>query len=339
MSKMSKSLAELDALADEMLAKSVKDTDDEDEITPDEIVDDSTPTPEEDTEDIHEKDVEKCGKSLKKGDGCCDDKDITKSDDDDDVEDDDLDDEDEDIDKCGGNLKKGANCDDDEDLDKGAGCKDCKKSDDGDDDLGEDDEDEDIEVEEDIEETEKSFRAQLEGDPLIKAMNDNSEYAYAITNVLSKSLADLQYGIRSAQRDQADATETIAKSMVALARRNEDLEQENKRLSRRINGLKKSFNEGIERILDAIDEMSSQPAGMRKSVSSVSIHDRDFGRSLGGAPSEGFDSLSKSQVLDILTNELYTGNQAVTNQDIIGYESGAPLRNDLQQLVAQKARH
>ena len=71
----------------------------------------------------------------------------------------------------------------------------------------------------------------------------------------------------------------------------------------------------------------------------VPIYDRDFGMSRDGVKAVGgFDSLSKSQVMTILNSELYAGNQNVTAQDIISYESGAPLRPDLQSLVASKVK-
>ena len=89
--------------------------------------------------------------------------------------------------------------------------------------------------------------------------------------------------------------------------------------------------------MDSLDTSSSQPAHMRKSMVAVNVHDRDFDRSVNGVKTVGgFDTLSKSQVLGVLDNEFRSGNQNVTPSDIISYESGAPLRQDLQSLVASK---
>mgnify|MGYP003291982845 CR=1 FL=1 len=120
---------------------------------------------------------------------------------------------------------------------------------------------------------------------------------------------------------------------------NKTLQTENERLTRRINKLEKSITVGFDKIMDSLDEMASQPAHMRKSMASVTVQDRDFERSIHGQQvTGGFESLSKAQVLTVLNNELYAGNQNITPSDIISYESGAPLRQDLQTLVASKLK-
>jgi hypothetical protein len=67
---------------------------------------------------------------------------------------------------------------------------------------------------------------------------------------------------------------------------------------------------------------------------SVNVQDRNFQKSLGNPPAG--EQLSKSEVLATLSSELYSGNPLVTPNDIIGYESGAPLRPEVQRLVMSK---
>ena len=72
--KLTKSLAELDSAADELLAKSKAAEDggkgDEENLTPDEVSDDSTATPdsEEGAGEGNDEDLEKCNDGVKKSD-------------------------------------------------------------------------------------------------------------------------------------------------------------------------------------------------------------------------------------------------------------------------------
>lgn len=296
--KLTKSLAELDAAADELLKKSQTAADDDDkaqqgdgnEPTPDEISDDSVATPEseEDAEDKQDNadDLEKCG------------------------------------DNCGA-VKKSEDSEpikDDEDNDEGEG-------DEGDEGEGE---------EPDAENIEKSLKDDFQASPVISQGMDTSEFISAVVEVLTKSLSDVQYDTQVAARANSNSNDILAKSITAVIASNQQLKADNDRLTRRINKLEKSISQGFDKIMDSLDTISSQPAHMRKSMAAV--YDKDFGASLNGAPAPtGFESLSKSQVMSILTAELYSGNPSVQNSDIISYESGAPLRTDLQSLVASKA--
>lgn len=293
--KLEKSLAELDAFADEMLAKSKaaeKDEDaDDNEVTPEEVSEDATPTSNsedaenaETDEETPEKNPEKKEDNVEKS---CNDSDLAKSD----------------------------NADEDETEE-------------------EPEEDEDEETPEDVE---KSIKDDFESDETVKKGMEGSEFYAAVVDIFAKSLGDMQYDVQSQGKAQAAATGILAKSLQAMMQANRTLQSDNERLTRRLNKLEKSMNKGFEQIMDSLDVMSSQPAHMRKSMASVSVHDRDFDSSLNGQKTiGGFESLSKSQVLTILNNELYSGNPNVTPQDIISYESGAPLRHDLQSFVASK---
>lgn len=296
--KLTKSLAELDAAADELLAKSKAAEDgkqgDEENLKPDEVSDDSTATPGSEAEEDADE-----GKAS-----------------------------DEELEKCGANCKKS---DDPEQL---------EKSDDGDGD--EDDEGSEEEPEEDektADEMEKSLKDDFQANEVIAQGMESSEFFSAVVEVLTKSLSDVQYDTMVASKEAGAANDVLAKSMNAMIVANAALRADNERLTRRINKLEKSITQGFDKIMDSLDEISSQPAHMRKSMRSVNVHDKDFGASLDGVQSPvGFESLSKSQVMTVLNNELYGGNPNITPQDIISYESGAPLRPDLQTLVASKVK-
>lgn len=288
--KLTKSLAELDSAADELLAKSKAAEDggkgDEENLTPEEVSDDSTSTPnsEEGAGEGSEEELEKCGDGVKKSD-------------------------------------------DPEQLDEG----------------GESEEEpsgkEPEEDEKTADEMEKSLKDDFQANEVIAQGMENSEFFSAVVEVLTKSLSDVQYDTMVASKGAEAANEVLAKSMNAMIVANAALRADNERLTRRINKLEKSITQGFEKIMDSLDEMSSQPAHMRKSMRAVNVHDKDFGASLDGVQTPGgFESLSKSQVLTVLNNELYGGNPNVLPTDIISYESGAPLRPDLQALVASKSK-
>lgn len=309
MNGLAKSLAELDELADEMLMKSsaAEDTQDKDEdVKPEEISDDSTDTDADaESNDAEDTNDEESNDEVKKSG---------------DVED----------------ITDGAN---DADMEKSCGgCDDTKKSEDSEEIPAADEEAEDEDEAADEEEVEKSIRDDFAADERIQKGMEASEFLGAIVEVISKSLSGVQYDVISGQKTQAGATDILAKSLKASLDMNAQLREDNARLTRRINKIEKSMASGFDRIMDSLDEISSQPVGMRKSVGSMQVIDRNFGASIEGTPVKGgFDSLNKSTVMDILTREMYAGNPSVSTSDIIGYESGAPLRQDLQQLVVSKA--
>lgn len=301
--KLTKSLAELEAAADELLKKS-KNAKDDDEKTS------------EDTGDVTPEEVSDSGSSTDE------DKNI----------------EDENQDEYAVDEKEVALAEEVEDPEPE---EDVKKSDsdktEDEEDSDDDDEDEDEELTPD--EVEKDVKEDFESDELVKKSMENSEFLSSVVDILAKSMSDVQYNVHVGNKAQSAASEILAKSIQAVMTSNKTLKEENERLTRRINKLEKSISAGFEKVMDSLDELASQPAHVRKSMASVSVVDRDFDRSLNGsAVIGGFESLNKSQVLAVLNNELYAGNQNVSPSDIISYESGAPLRQDLQALVVSKCK-
>lgn len=297
--KLTKSLAELEAAADELLKKSKNAKDDE--------------KTSEDTGDVTPEEVSDSGSSTDE------DKNI----------------EDENQDEDAVDEKEVALAEEVEDPED----EDVKKSDS---DKTEDEEDTEADEDEDEltpDEVEKDVKEDFESDELVKKSMENSEFLSSVVDILAKSMSDVQYNVHVGNKAQSAASEILAKSIQAVMTSNKTLKEENERLTRRINKLEKSISAGFEKVMDSLDELASQPAHVRKSMASVSVVDRDFDRSLNGsAVIGGFESLNKSQVLAVLNNELYAGNQNVSPSDIISYESGAPLRQDLQALVVSKCK-
>lgn len=286
--RLTKSLAELDAAADELLAKSKAaeeesaDEEKEEEVKPEEVSEEVTSDEKEEAEETEDKEetVEKSEES------------------------DELSEEEDE------KSEETEDSDEDEDEEEGT-----------------------------AEDVQKSFQEDFEADETIQKGVGDSEFNAAVIEILAKALGDMQYDIHRSGKTQGAATDILAKSLQAVMQTNQRLQADNDKLTRRINKLEKSITHGFERVMDSLDEISSQPASMRKSVASIAVHDRDFGQSLNGHKTvTGFESLSKAQVLGVLNAELYAGNQNVTPSDIISYESGAPLREDLKALVSNKCR-
>lgn len=286
--RLTKSLAELDAAADELLAKSKAaeeesaDEEKEEEVKPEEVSEEATSDEKEEAEETEDKEetVEKSEES------------------------DELSEEEDE------KSEETEDSDEDEDEEEGT-----------------------------AEDVQKSFQEDFEADETIQKGVGDSEFNAAVIEILAKALGDMQYDIHRSGKTQGAATDILAKSLQAVMQTNQRLQADNDKLTRRINKLEKSITHGFERVMDSLDEISSQPASMRKSVASIAVHDRDFGQSLNGHKTvTGFESLSKAQVLGVLNAELYAGNQNVTPSDIISYESGAPLREDLKALVSNKCR-
>ena len=211
-------------------------------------------------------------------------------------------------------------------------------TDDDDDSDDADDEEDDENVSKSIDDIQDSINDDFTADPDIVKGLENSEFNAAVVATLVKSLSEIQYDMNQNKKASDDVSKVLAKSLQASLVASQKLAADNAKLIRRINKLEKSLDQSMERIMEAVDTISVEPAHVRKSVNSIAVHDKNFSKSLGNNDLGGFESLSKSQILGILSNELYTGNAAVTAADVVGFESGAPLRPELQALVASKCK-
>lgn len=198
------------------------------------------------------------------------------------------------------------------------------------------------EVEEEPEETpdkdelEKSIQSDFIGAEDIQKGMDASEFLSSVVEILTKSLADVQYDVQMSGEAHKSANAILVKSLQASIALNKSMADEITQLKAENADIKKSIDNGFETLTSALNEVLSQPAGMRKSLANIQVMDKSFQKSLNGAPSTGIEGLTKSQVMDVLSSELYKGNPNVTTQDIISYESGAPLRPELVSLVSNR---
>lgn len=215
----------------------------------------------------------------------------------------------------------------------------------------------------DTDELEKSIHNQFESHESLRQGMEASEFLSSLVDVLTKSITDMQFDLAETGNNTLQSNDILAKSLQASLKMNAQLREENVALRNSVETLEKSFNsklddlsksisgitekidgmstsDKMDKIMEQLEVISNQPSHMRKSVSNINMMDRDFGASLNGAPIQqnSFDALSKAQVMEVLTNELMAKNPMVSAGDIIGYESGAPLRPDLQQLVVSRVK-
>lgn len=312
MSEIAKSLTELDSIADELLSKSVKKS--EDEPAPEDISSD---------EDNEANGDKASGKPDDESDNESDDKPNKKKPDQSASGDGDEDD-----------VQKSALATDSMTNNSANGDLQMNKSDCEDEDCDEDDD-------EDEDEVKKSF---LNNKELAKGMQ-NSEFYGALVSVMSDALSKSFNKLTDMQDTSNKSSDILAKSLMATIEMNKSLGQQvvkikrdNKVMSRNITKSLEDIKESIAELgemKDMLESMASQPQ-VRKSVGNISVMERNFQKSING---QGADmNLSKSEVLGILNDELFKGNPMVTAQDIIGYESGAPLRQELMGLIANKQR-
>ena len=318
MSKVAKSLSDLDALADEVLSKSVKD--DKEDLKPEEI---SENVPDDASKDNPENNAPAAGEP-KAGD--------VKKDDIDDKKDAE-DGAEEDLEKCG-NLDSGVKKSDDskqipEEEEEPAEDTELKDEDE------DEDEDEDLDNKDDLE---KSIKSDFDSDDEIRKGMDASEFLSSVVEILSKSLADTTGEIQINRADNRKQTSILAKSLQAALGLSKSMAEEITEIKKENIELKKSLTDGLTDLKALLEDVLSQPVGMRKSVKNIHVMDRNFQKSLNGGDLSGIESLSKSQIMDILVSELHAGNQLVTANDVVAFESGAPLRTDLITLVNNKCK-
>lgn len=304
--KLSKSFAELDAMADELLAKSCDANGDTLKKSAEESKDskDENLTPEDVSENVPEEEVEESPETAEEP-----------------ANEEKPAEENDKMEKSMGNGEENG-----EDLTKSE-------------EAPAEPEDKSADEADEKEALEKSIRQEFEGNEEIKKSIDASEFLSACVEVLVKSLTDHSYGIKEVEEQSSVSNEVLAKSLQATLAMNKSMQAEIEVLRNQNEDLVKSINEGFDTmktfISERMEEISHQPAAMRKSIANVSVHDRNFQKSLNGSRS-GVENLSKSEVLGALNNLMYSGNPLVTPNDIISYESGAPLRPEVAQLISSK---
>lgn len=192
-------------------------------------------------------------------------------------------------------------------------------------------------AEEGKEQLAKSIQDDFQQMENIRKGMDASEFLTSVVEILSKSLGDVLFEVQSNGQDSQETATVLGKSLQAALMQNTQMATELAALRAENAELKKSISEGFDGLSVALNQFMTQPAAMRKSVENIYVMDRNFSKSLDTG-ADGFESLSKSQVMAVLNQELYKGNPSVQPTDIISYESGAPLRPELRQLVINASR-
>lgn len=186
---------------------------------------------------------------------------------------------------------------------------------------GEDDDDDDDDVE-------KSESDMFYG--------DDTAMASALAEIVAKSISDVNESLSDSKEFTEQTTSVLAKSILAqnmiLTEQKANLEKTNKQLMR----LTKSMAAKLDTVLEQLDSFGAQPAHGRKSVAAHNVVDRNFKGSLEGSGSQS-DALSKSEVLNILTNEVMNGSGVVVPDDIIAVESGGTMRPEVRALLKTKS--
>lgn len=158
---------------------------------------------------------------------------------------------------------------------------------------------------------EKSLEVQAQGEDLTKS--------------LLGAVQGLATDMKSNRQEWEENLSVIAKSMQAMLEANEEAQKQSQS---QIEAIEKSMESRFEKLCQQLDIFLAQPTG-QKSIQNIQAVPKNFAKSIGSQQSE----LSKSQVLNVLTQELYKGNPMVSTLDIVGIESGSPLRPELQSLV------
>lgn len=211
-----------------------------------------------------------------------------------------------------------------------------KEADGGDEESVAEDEDQDEDTDEDDDDEEED---DVKKSLMHEVIDENhvSEEMTAIVEIFAKSLADVMENVTDSRTVTENTSAILAKSLLAqnviLKDQKEDLEKTNQQL----NDLNKALTEKLEAIDAKIDAMRTEPAHMRKSVSTYSVTDRNFKGSLQGSDSDAGQKLSKSEMISILNNELYSGSPIVRPEDIVMLESGAPMRSEIAALLNSKS--
>ena len=225
------------------------------------------------------------------------------------------------------NKSKAKAQEDEEDLDeKDIVDKDLDEEEDEEDEEDEEEEEDDEEEEDEEEDSKKS----LDYDPdLVKSIRETfdkgeiskavevSDFLAAITEACTDSMALMAEEICKSR--QTDNSEMLEKSFVTIANAQKAIIDSQRGITRIV----KSLQDGLVELADRMESLETQPS-VRKSVSNVKVHNKDFKKSLGVT-----SDLSKGQVLGALNDMMAKGDPMVSAMDIIGYESGAPLRAEL----------
>jgi len=152
-----------------------------------------------------------------------------------------------------------------------------------------------------------------------------SPFLAEMTKQLSKSLESVQVAVNGANGTSEQVIDVFAKSFGAIARSQQSVIEQNAKLA----DLVKSMTEKLDTMSGKLEEIEGQPT-IRKSVRDISVHNKDFNKSIVGEQ----QALSKSEKISIM-NDLFVKGDTVQPMDILNIESGAQLRPEVENRIAQ----
>ena len=139
---------------------------------------------------------------------------------------------------------------------------------------------------------------------------------------ITASVNLLKSALEKSTTAQDDAMDVFAKAFSAIAQTQTSMAD-----------ILKSIGGQVTELNNRLNTLENQPQG-RKSVGNLNVFDKNFKKSAGA---QG-ETLSKSEIGAILADELFKGNPNVSKQDVIRFESGAPLRPEVQALLNNRAK-
>lgn len=192
----------------------------------------------------------------------------------------------------------------------------------------EDKEEEDsAENEEDDEKVEKSAVKLLQENEEIAKSIEVSDFLTQFTRINGEVIDSLRADINKSLETSAHTATILAKSFGAIMKAQESLTNLVKSQSEQI----AKQEELIKSLQTRLEELEKQPVG-RKAV--VSTFEKSFNYSAGLTGKDSNEQkLSKSQIIEKLTELALKPNSGVTVSDVVQFESTGQLRPELEHLI------
>ena len=178
----------------------------------------------------------------------------------------------------------------------------------------EDEKDEDGDDEEDEPKIEKSFNEEIAEDETIKKGLDESEFLSAFARLQGASIDELRLSVAKSLFASEKTASVLAKSFAAIIK-SQEVSQD----------IISKQGEVIKSLQERLDGVEKTPKARKSAVNAI---EKSFNASVG-VPTE----LSKSQVSEKLTALAMSGQNGVTIEDVVNYESTGNLRPGLESVI------
>lgn len=206
-----------------------------------------------------------------------------------------------------------------EDVSEGEVGSDDTKKDDKKKDKDEDDEDENEEEDgdEDGEVTQKSFNDYVEENEDITKALEVSDFLSEFTRIHGAVIDGLRGDVEKSLNTSTQTSTVLAKSFNAIMKSQNALAESQKELSKSIQGIQ-----------ERLDHVEKQPVGRK---AQISVMEKSFNHSAG--IEEVSEEMSKSEKLSKLSDMVMAGENGVTINDVVSYESSGTLRPEIEELL------